>query len=82
LASVWVAATGAGCGEDEPPDRFCCALEKLCSACECEFNPELRTIANSEDEDACRFALEDNEYGCTDLGETDALSFCVTPPSD
>jgi len=72
-------AVGAGCGEDEPT-TFCCALERLCNTCLCDSVPEYRTIAQSKEEDTCRFALEDDQLGCTTKSETDALADCATPP--
>ena len=73
-------ALAMGCGDDEGPTTFCCALEHMCAACSCETYPEFSKIAKSKDESACRFVFEDRDLGCTNLGETDAIGACAEPP--
>ena len=62
LGLSWVVLAGVlsvACGSDE--DVYCCALGKMADNCS---DPTLRQIADSENAEACKFTLEQNELDC------------------
>jgi hypothetical protein len=80
LAVWWVVMSSAfctACGSDE--DVYCCALEKIASNCS---EGTLKQIADSDNAEACKFTLEQNDLDCfnTSLGssfsEDEAIAAC------
>jgi hypothetical protein len=59
---------------------YCCALAKVAAACS---DTTLDQIAASENAEACRFTLEQNELGCNLLNsrydEDSAIAECAAP---
>ena len=80
LGLGWVLLAGVltvACGSDDE-DVYCCALAKVAAKCQ---SSTLDQIAASENAEACRFTLEQNELGCTSFGtpydEDSAIAECA-----
>lgn len=84
LTFLWVALSSVlsvACGSDE--DVYCCAVGKIADMC---ADATLKQIADSENAEACKFTLEQEELGCTSsltgpvssaFGEDDAIAACT-----
>lgn len=80
LRAYWVllaCALTVACGSDDE-DVYCCALAKVAANCQ---DATLDQIAASENAEACRFRLEQNELGCSVLStrydEDSAIAECA-----
>lgn len=75
---VVASALSTACGSDE--DVYCCAVKKLAERCS---DGTLTKIADSENAEACKFTLEQNDLDCfpnsalgSPLSEDEAIATC------